>query len=162
MTPWLGLDRLFFLLIRAFMRLCTRIRALPGDPAELQLNPDIPVVYVLRDRSLADAAVADQAARRLGLRAPKASLTLGKQHLSRSYFHLYKRETTISRQRRAITPARLQRLVSGLKHNPELDVQLVPVSVFWGRQPEKENSLWRIIFSDNWSPPGFIKKFFIF
>ena len=33
MTPWLGLDRLFFLLIRAFMRLCTRIRALPGDPA---------------------------------------------------------------------------------------------------------------------------------
>ena len=161
MTPWLGLDRLFFLLIRAFMRLCTRIRALPGDPAELQLNPDIPVVYVLRDRSLADAAVADQAARRLGLRAPKASLTLGKQHLSRSYFHLYKRETTISRQRRAITPARLQRLVSGLKHNPELDVQLVPVSVFWGRQPEKENSLWRIIFSDNWSPPGFIKKFFI-
>ena len=161
MTPWLGLDRLFFLLIRAFMRLCTRIRALPGDPAELQLNPDIPVVYVLRDRSLADAAVADKAARRLGLRAPKASLTLGKQHLSRSYFHLYKRETTISRQRRAITPARLQRLVSGLKHNPELDVQLVPVSVFWGRQPEKENSLWRIIFSDNWSPPGFIKKFFI-
>ena len=31
MTPWLGLDRLFFLLIRAFMRLCTRIRALPED-----------------------------------------------------------------------------------------------------------------------------------
>lgn len=161
MTPWLGLDRLFFLLIRAFMRLCTRIRVLPEDPAELQLDPSKPVVYVLRDRSVADAAVADQAARRLGLSAPKASLTLGKQHLSRSYFHLYKRTKTVSRQRRAITPARLQRLVVGLKASPELDVQLVPVSVFWGRQPEKENSLWRIIFSDTWAPAGFIKKFFI-
>ncbi len=161
MTPWFGLDRLFFLLIRAFMRLCTRIRALPGDPEELQLDPDKPVVYVLRDRSVADAAVADQAARRLGLSAPKASLTLGKQHLSRSYFHVYKREMSVARQRRAITPARLQRLVAGLKQNPELDVQLVPVSVFWGRQPEKENSLWRIIFSDTWAPPGVIKKFLI-
>lgn len=161
MTPWLGLDRLFFLLIRAFMRLCTRIRALPGDPAELQLDPNKPVVYVLRDRSVADAAVAELAARRLKLSPAKASLTLGKEHLSRSYFHLYKREAAVSRQRRAITPARLQRLVAGLKQNPDLDVQLVPVSVFWGRQPEKENSLWRIIFSDNWSPPGFIKKFFI-
>ena len=54
MTPWLGLDRLFFLLIRAFMRLCTRIRALPEDPAELQLDPNKPVVYVLRDRSGAE------------------------------------------------------------------------------------------------------------
>ncbi|HCE39298.1 MAG TPA: glycerol-3-phosphate 1-O-acyltransferase [Alcanivorax sp.] len=161
MTPWLGLDRLFFLLIRAFMRLCTRIRALPGDPEELQLDPNKPVVYVLRDRSVADAAVADQAARRLGLSAPKASLTLGKQHLSRSYFHVYKREMSVARQRRAITPARLQRLVAGLKQNPDLDVQLVPVSVFWGRQPEKESSLWRIIFSNNWSPPGLIKKFLI-
>lgn len=161
MTPWLGLDRLFFLLIRAFMRLCTRVRALPETPADLQLDPNKPVVYVLRDRSVADAAVADQAARRLGLSAPKVSLTLGKQHLSRSYFHLYKRERTVSRQRRAVTPPRLQRLVAGLKNNPELDVQLVPVSVFWGRQPEKENSLWRIIFSDNWAPAGAIKKFFI-
>ncbi len=51
--------------------------------------------------------------------------------------------------------------MAGLKQNPDLDVQLVPVSVFWGRQPEKESSLWRIIFSNNWSPPGLIKKFLI-
>lgn len=161
MTPWLGLDRLFFLLTRVFLRLCTRSRILPEEIAKLQLAADKPVVYVLRDRSVADAAVVDQAARKLGLSAAKTSLTLGKQHLSRSYFHLYKREARAGRQRRAITPAKLQRLVAGLKQNTDLDVQLIPVSVFWGRQPEKENSLWRIIFSDNWSPPGFIKKFFI-
>ncbi len=161
MTFWLGLDRLFFLLTRAFLRLCTRSRVLPGDPEKLSLAADIPVVYVLRDRSVADAAVVDQAARKLGLDTPRAALALGNQHLSRRYFHLYKRETTVSRRRRAVTPARLQALVSELKRNPQLDVQLVPVSVFWGRQPEKEDSLWRILFSDNWSPPGFIKKFVI-
>lgn len=64
MSPWLGLDRLLFLLIRAFMRLCTRATALPADPEELQLDPNKPVVYVMRDRSVADAAVVHQATRK--------------------------------------------------------------------------------------------------
>ena len=58
MTPWLGLDRLGFFLIRIFLRLCTRANALPSNPDELQLAPNTPVVYVLRDRSAADAAAA--------------------------------------------------------------------------------------------------------
>jgi glycerol-3-phosphate O-acyltransferase len=61
MTPWLGLDRLGFFLIRIFLRLCTRANALPSNPDELQLAPNTPVVYVLRDRSAADAAAADAA-----------------------------------------------------------------------------------------------------
>ncbi len=161
MSPWLGLDRLLFLLIRAFMRLCTRATALPADPEELQLDPNKPVVYVMRDRSVADAAVVHQATRKQKLSAANSSLSLGKQHLRRSYFYLYKRGVTGTRQRDALVPPRLRKLVRALHDNPDLDVQLVPVSVFWGRQPEKENSLWRILFSDTWAPPGFIKKFLI-
>ncbi|EKF75092.1 glycerol-3-phosphate acyltransferase [Alcanivorax hongdengensis A-11-3] len=161
MNFWFGLDRLAFFVVRVFLRLCTRANALPTDPKELQLNPDIPVIYVLRDRSAADAAVADQSARRLGLAPALAGMNVGKTHLSRSYFHLYRRQFSNGRQRTALSPARLEKLVKALQDDPQADVQLVPVSVFWGRRPEKESSLWRIIFSDNWSPAGFIKKFFI-
>ena len=161
MTPWLGLDRLGFFLIRIFLRLCTRANVLPATPEELQLSPNTPVVYVLRDRSASDAAVTDQSARQLGLSSALRGLTLGKTHLSHSYFQLYRRQLSNRRQRTPVSPPRLEKLVRVLRDNPDADVQLVPVSVFWGRRPEKESSLWRLLFSDNWSPAGFIKKFFI-
>lgn len=162
MTFWFGLDRLAFFLIRVFLRLCTRANILPTERQELPLDDNKPIVYVLRDRSAADAAVVDQSARKLGLASALRGLTLGKTHLSHSYFQLYRRRFfNNGRQRNAVSPPRLEKLVAALQDNPDADVQLVPVSVFWGRRPEKESSLWRIIFSDNWSPAGFIKKFFI-
>ena len=42
----------------------------------------------------------------------------------------------------------------------DTDIQIVPVSVFWGRRPVKESSIWRVIFSDNWAVPGMIFRFF--
>lgn len=161
MNPWFGLDRLAFVLIRIFLRLCTRANALPADPAELQLAPNTPVVYVLRDRSASDAAAADQSARQLGLSSALGGLTLGKTRLRHSYFQLYRRQFSNRRQSAPISPPRLEKMVAALRENPGADVQLVPVSVFWGRRPEKESSFWRLLFSDNWSPAGFIKKFFI-
>ena len=112
MTPWLGLDRLGFFLIRIFLRLCTRANALPSNPDELQLAPNTPVVYVLRDRSAADAAAADQSARQLGLASALHGLTLGKSHLSHSYFQLYRRKFSNGRQRTPVSPPRLEKLVS--------------------------------------------------
>jgi glycerol-3-phosphate O-acyltransferase len=38
-------------------------------------------------------------------------------------------------------------------------VDIIPVSVFWGRRPVKESSIWRTMFSDNWVVPGVIGRF---
>ena len=43
----------------------------------------------------------------------------------------------------------------------DADIQLVPVSVFWGRSPEREGSVWRVIFSDSWVVPGFIRRLLV-
>ena len=161
MSPWLGLDRLFFQIARLFLGWLTRATTLPEDTGSLNLDPDKPVIYVLRDASLANALVVEKSALGFGLRSPMASLTVGNQTLRRASFNLYRRRALIGRERLSINPRRLLQLVEALHQDDELDVQLVPVSVFWGRRPEKENSIWRIIFSDNWSPPGMIKKFFI-
>ncbi len=48
----------------------------------------------------------------------------------------------------------------GLEH-PDQDVQIVPVSLFWGRSPDKEKSLVKLLLSDTWSVAGRLQKFLI-
>ena len=161
MNPWLGLDRLFFSLVRLFLGLWTRANTLPREAGELELNPDAPVVYVLRDGSVADLMMLDRETRTLGLPSPLEPRQVGSARLKRGHFHVYRQPLFASRQRTTHNPPRLEKLVSGLLETPDQDVQLVPVSMFWGRRPDKESSLWKIIFADNWSAPGALKKLFI-
>ncbi|MBI0425871.1 glycerol-3-phosphate 1-O-acyltransferase PlsB [Psychrobacter sp. NG27] len=55
---------------------------------------------------------------------------------------------------------RLSRLVSAVLQNPELKVHLVPVSILWGRAPEKEDSLFKLLTADNWQDPSITKQLF--
>ena len=161
MNYWLGLDKLFFSLLRLLLRWMTRAATVPEALADLGLDPDQPVMFVLRESSLADLLVVEQEARRLGLHSPLHSLSLGNDQIRRGYFYMYRRIRSVGRERTAADSRRLDEVLALLGKHPDKDVQLLPVSVLWGRRPDKENSIWRIIFADNWSPPGFIKKFFM-
>lgn len=55
---------------------------------------------------------------------------------------------------------RLSRLVSAILQYPELKVRLVPVSILWGRAPEKEDSLFKLLTADNWQDPSITKQLF--
>ncbi|WP_372843264.1 glycerol-3-phosphate 1-O-acyltransferase PlsB [Psychrobacter sp.] len=55
---------------------------------------------------------------------------------------------------------RLSRLVSAVLQYPELKVRLVPVSILWGRAPEKEDSLFKLLTADNWQDPSITKQLF--
>ena len=55
---------------------------------------------------------------------------------------------------------RLSRLVSAVLQYPELKVSLVPVSILWGRAPEKEDSLFKLLTADNWEDPSITKQLF--
>ncbi|MGE6796717.1 MULTISPECIES: glycerol-3-phosphate 1-O-acyltransferase PlsB [Psychrobacter] len=55
---------------------------------------------------------------------------------------------------------RLSRLVSAVLQHPELKVRLVPVSILWGRAPEKEDSLFKLLTADNWEDPSITKQLF--
>lgn len=161
MTPWLGLDRLFFALVRLFLGWCTRITLLPEDIESLGLAPDKPILYVLRDASLADLLVLDKEARRLQLPSPLEPLPLEGTPLRRSQCYVFRRKHLFSRQRVAQNSHNITTLVDYLREHEQQDVQVLPVALYWGRSPEKESSLWKVFFSNNWSAPGFIKKFII-
>ncbi|MDF1630207.1 MAG: glycerol-3-phosphate 1-O-acyltransferase PlsB [Alcanivoracaceae bacterium] len=160
MSPWLGLDKLVFAFARLILNLYTRATEQLDDLDALGVYPDTPVVYVLRDAAMSDILVVERETRRMKLPSPLASVDFADQHLRRRSFAIYRRPI-FGRDRVSASPQRMEHLISALRKDATLDVQLVPVSVFWGRRPEKENSLWKIIFSDNWSAPGFLKKIVI-
>ncbi len=55
---------------------------------------------------------------------------------------------------------RLLRLISAILQYPDLQIRLIPVSILWGRAPEKEDSLFKLLMSDNWSDPSITKQLF--
>ncbi len=120
----------------------------------LKLDPTRPIVYVLAARSWVDFFVLDRICKDLGLPAPNRT---------GSNF------PTPDRAGVVYMPALLEARV----HNTELlqlietgvatqsfDAQIVPVSIFWGRNPGSETSWFKLIFADS-VQAGRIRKFFI-
>ncbi len=42
-------------------------------------------------------------------------------------------------------------MIEALRANPQLDIDLVPVAVYWGRAPQKERSWFRLLFVEDWA-----------
>ncbi len=55
---------------------------------------------------------------------------------------------------------RLSRLVAAILQHPNLLIRLVPVSILWGRAPEKEDSLFKLLMADGWEDPTITKQLF--
>jgi glycerol-3-phosphate O-acyltransferase len=100
-------------------------------PQPLSINAESTTCYVLARPSLTDRAMLDSLTRKHAVphsHAPTHRLEANERN---AYFYL--RETRMSAQ-----PSRLQRLLAAVESGAIDDVQLVPVSIFWGRTPERE------------------------
>jgi glycerol-3-phosphate O-acyltransferase len=131
-----------------------------GSPKELGLDPNQPVLYAIRGPSLSAQLVIDQECLTRGLPSIRAAMPseFGEK---RSYITLNKRQGRFFSKRWVpVTSERLLRSIETLNNNPDFDVQVVPVTVIWGRNPDKEKSLFRSLFSDNWSSAGKLQQFF--
>lgn len=157
MTKWLS--ALFTLIARKFLFLFVRTHVIPEDLQQLQLDPDKPVCYVLQTRFFSNLLVLDHETRQAGL--PRALRPMrGMPAEDRSLFFLMRSDnpSPLQRNRFAHSP-RFVRLVQAVQANPSLDVQLVPVTILWGRSPDKESSIFKLLFADSWATPGMFKQF---
>lgn len=55
---------------------------------------------------------------------------------------------------------RLLRLIEAVKNYPNLNIQFMPVTILWGRAPEKEDSLFNLFTADEWQNPSITKQLF--
>jgi len=147
--------------LRKPMLWLVRYRVAPEAVASrLNLDPHRPVCFVLPERSWSDLFVLDRVCRDQSLPRPHRTgndlPTLARPGYLYLSVLLESRLESQRGGRASDIDVLLQRAVA----NPVFDVQLVPVSIFWGREPDKETSLFRLLFSD--APgAGAIRKFFI-
>lgn len=157
-----GLGNLILWLARKFLFIWVKTQVFPEDLKDLKLDPNKPVCYVLQTRYFSNLLVIDRETKRLGL--PRALRSMNNPLLKekRSVFFLLRSDNAGAgplRQNRFTSSPRLVRLLEAVSQHQELDVQLVPVTILWGRAPDKESSILKILFADSWATPGAFKQF---
>lgn len=146
---WLGLDRLFLGLLRRFLFVWAKTTVLPERLSALHTLPG-PLFYVLETPALASLLVLEQECAAAGLPLPGAPFHLAELKLPRAA------GSVVGLQR----SGRLAALTALLRADPQRDVQLIPVAVFWGQTPERERSWFKVLFADTWALTGWLKRFF--
>jgi glycerol-3-phosphate O-acyltransferase len=117
------------------------------------------ICYVLQTHSRSNALIVDSETRRLKLQPALDPLTLGTHSEKASVLFLQHRdENNLLNPPPHAFPPRLLRLVEALEQQPDLDVELIPVTLLWGRDPEKEDSWLKLLFTDTWSTPSRVKQ----
>jgi glycerol-3-phosphate O-acyltransferase len=133
------------------------IRREPED-VRAQIDAGKPVIYVTERYGLSDTLILEQACREAGLPEPLQPLQLGPLRRARSMFALARREGWLYRRRPRTHSQTLAQLLEILRTHPDLDVQLVPVSIFVGRAPDRQSGWFRVLFSENWVVVGRFRR----
>jgi glycerol-3-phosphate O-acyltransferase len=157
MYPWHGLWRLSLLLTRKLLFLWVRTRTLDSQLQRLSALSGQPTCYVLEQPGIADLAVLEQECIRNRLPRPGAGLSLENLREWRAVAHLRRTPNRRRKQR----PGRLERLAEAVQAGRVPEVVVVPVSVFWGRSPDKERSFFKLLFSEDWAIVGRLRKLFM-
>ena len=146
-----GLRKLLFTWVRTTVQ---------NNSAEaLGIAPDKTVCYVLRHRSTSDLMVLEQECRRAGLPRPYALIHPDKSDSSQAFFYLTQQRGLILQREHPEAPDTLKSLLNKVETQGVKDVQLIPVSIFWGRSPDKEQSALKLLFDWNFSLGGRFQKF---
>jgi len=121
-----------------------------------------PVCYVLEDYGLSNALILERACIESGLPSPLQPLPGDPLGRKRAYVALSRRNAGTlapSGPPSAKTHSgSLARLLDAHRADPALDVQLVPVSIFVGRAPDRSSGWFSVLFSENWTLVGRFRR----
>ncbi|MCX7556355.1 glycerol-3-phosphate 1-O-acyltransferase PlsB [Xanthomonadaceae bacterium JHOS43] len=130
-----------------------------GSDAEL-VQPDLPVCYAIERYGLSNVLILEQICRQAGLPSPLVAMPGDITGQGRAVLALSRRQAFwFGRPRSRTHSEGLANLVAALEANPELDVQIVPVSIFVGRAPDRQSGWFRVLFAENWAMVGRFRRF---
>ncbi|HMA12413.1 MAG TPA: hypothetical protein VKO83_11030, partial [Steroidobacteraceae bacterium] len=111
------------------------------------------ICYVLGRDSALDGILLQRACARLGLPRPgKRLLPPDVPQRQRSLLALSRMVGFWNRRLDRRPPAGLRDILAELRRDPAFDVMLVPVAVYWGRAPQREQLSWfRLLLSEDWA-----------
>ena len=183
-----GIKSLQFRSARRLLHFWIRPTLLGCDAESLGLAEDDLVCFVMPFRSTADLLVVDRACEANGLPRPVAPLpdldearaffflghpegALGRRSLRRQSARMLrlldhqaqllddagKQHGEGANAEPVKVPSQASRLSNSIRQVKS--IKIVPVSLFWGHQPDREASLFKLLFSENWSMTSGAKKF---
>ncbi len=138
-----------------------RVEVFPDDNPRTAFDPKRPVLYVLADRGLSDLLVLTEVAARFGLPDPRQRVGIDQLSRHHSVYSIASRSPLTDWIRRRRKHSRmLTDFMRTFAEDPGLDLQIVPVSVFWGRPLARHKNWLQVLFSDTWALAGRTRKFF--
>ncbi len=161
MAKYQGFGHFLLSGVRRLLYLWIKPQALPQDLKELNIDPAKPVVYVLNRRFLSNALVLSKETENIGLPPAWTALALSEGRPTPSFFFLSGPVPWWRKKSLSNTPfysPLLCRLVKDAKQNPQFDPQLVPVTILWGRAPDDQNSILKLLFWDGWRTRGALQQ----
>lgn len=150
----------FFAWLRKLFYLWIRSKSLPKNPKDFEWDPLKPVCYVMNSHFLTDVFVLDKHCQEMNLPRPQLSL----KHLNNpgdgAYIYLSK-SGLFQKKRSKSVPTGLFKILNKVD-NERKDIQLIPISIFWGRSAGKEEkSIFKMLFFDD-EHGGWLQRFILF
>jgi glycerol-3-phosphate O-acyltransferase len=151
-----GSVRLWLSLLRRPIAAWARPHVLPEDLQQRFAHPSRPICYVLEMHSVADVVVLEKVCAANGLPEPLQSLRPPLP--SRSVLFLERFAGFWGHRLDPRIAPQFRQLVNAAAADPTLDVDLLPVSVFWGRAPRHEGSWVRLVLTESWDRVGRFRR----
>jgi len=149
-----GLRRSITSLLSGPLRLLIRPAVAPDDVRTRLGGRSRTTLYVQEERSLSDTIAITIACRREGLRHPLKRLRGGDLSLPQSMVALERNRGVLRRRPDRRLSPNLGKAVTAVTSSPELDIDVVPVGVYWGRSPHRVHSVWDAVLSEDWALVG--------
>ena len=131
--------KVYFLLIQILVKLFVKSKPIPTDPIEeLNLDSSKPILYVLPYNSQIDLMVVRSLCLKYHLPDPLTGIEINGKIVP-SYIYIDKGPGIFASYRQQTKAIEILRdYISAHQQNHDLDVQMLPVSVMFGRRPDKE------------------------
>lgn len=137
------------------------VNSVPANiEVELGIDKKKPLLYLIQTESITDLVALQQSAASLGLPDPNSAIEFLNEDHKRCYF-LTRPHSLLSRK---VKKTSIEDIFTHLfllhRENPELDLQVLPVFISWGRSTLKKPSGFAQLLADRASP-SWLRKLFI-
>ncbi len=159
-SQWFGLKAPAQWVLQRFLMLWVKASVLPGDLDELGIDRERPVCYVLDLDGISNSLILRDVCHEMGLPDSGGEIQGTDLELPATVYMRRLSGVLVRRADPRISP-QTTRIAEAYAAGDVDDVQFVPVSIHWGRAPQKEESLLKLLFSDSWSIAGRLRKVMI-
>lgn len=151
-------------LLSKILYLRVRVEYSPDDLSTLGVATDKPFIYVLSADSTVSRSILREEIKRGHIPQPVVLMNDPESSLIKTrndYILANKKITGLFRRRVDYQhfEQQLDTIIQTIQQHPEKSIQLIPVSVFLGRAPDKNHGLFKILLSERWGLTGRLRKF---